>query len=320
MSLVTTLALAIAMQTGGGAGAGEQVSAAGPTGNLSGSLMTAGAGAPVLLILPGSGPTDRDGNNPLGVAAAPYRLLAEALRSRGVSTLRVDKRGLGGSAGAGDGNAVTIPDYVADTRAWLTAARRRTGAACVWLMGHSEGALVALASAQESADLCGLVLVAAPGRRFSEVLREQLRANPANAPLLDQALPAIDRLERSERVDVAGMHPALAGVFAPAVQGFLISLFSFDPAQLAERVRVPMLIVHGQRDLQVGEADARRLAAANAGARLVLVPTMNHVLKTVPADDRAANIASYADPSLPISGEAVEAIARFVTGGGQPRR
>jgi fermentation-respiration switch protein FrsA (DUF1100 family) len=91
-------------------------------------------------------------------------------------------------------------------------------------------------------------------------LRDQLRANPANAPLLDQALSAITRLEAGERVDATTLHPALMSLFAPQVQGFLISLFSYDPAALLAKNSKPVLVVQGGRDLQVGEADARRLA------------------------------------------------------------
>jgi len=150
---------------------------------------------PVILIIPGSGPTDRNGNSPIGVGAA-YRLLAEGLVERGVSTVRVDKRGMFGSAGAvAEANAVTIADYVADVHAWTTVIRQQTKAACVWLLGHSEGGLVALAAGKNQKDLCGLILVATPGRPMGEVIRDQLKANPANARLLAEALPAIDALD-----------------------------------------------------------------------------------------------------------------------------
>ncbi len=89
----------------------------GPKGPLAGTLLTAGKDAPVVVVIPGSGPTDRDGNSPLGITAAPYRLLAEALAARGVSTLRIDKRGLFGSKAAADPNDVTIAAYAADRAA-----------------------------------------------------------------------------------------------------------------------------------------------------------------------------------------------------------
>ncbi len=126
----------------------DKITATGATGTLAGSVMRSGrVGAPVLLLVPGSGPTDRDGNNPLGVRAQPYRLLAEALAANGVDTVRIDKRGMFGSRDAGDPNAVTLADYVADVKAWLNAIRAKLGDMPVWLAGHSEGGVVAMASA-----------------------------------------------------------------------------------------------------------------------------------------------------------------------------
>jgi len=293
--------------------ASTPITAPGPNGPLAGTYVDAGAKAPVVLLIPGSGPTDRDGNNPLGVTAAPYRLLAEALAGQGVSSVRVDKRGMFGSkAVLSDANNVTITDYAADVHQWIAAIRKRTGARCAWVLGHSEGGLVTLAAAQEPAGMCGLILVSTPGRRLGDVMREQLRANPANASVLDSALAAIASLERGTKVDVTGMHPALQLLFAPKVQGFLIDALRRDPAKLAASVHLPLLIVQGERDLQVSGTDARALAAAQPKARLILIPAMNHVLKPVASDDRAANFATYADPSLPVDRALVDAVARFV--------
>ena len=289
------------------------VTAPGPQGSLEGTYVDAGKGAPVVLIIPGSGPTDRDGNNPLGVTAAPYRLLAEALATKGVSTVRIDKRGLFGSkAAVADPNKVTIADYATDTHSWVAAIRKRTGANCVWVLGHSEGSLIALAAAQDPQGICGVVSVSGAGRKLSDVIREQLRSNPANAPLLDSALPALDSLEKGQHVDVTSMNPALLKLFAPQVQDFLIDDFRHDPAKLAGALKVPLLIVQGERDFQVSTADAKALAAAQPKAKLVLVPAMNHVLKDVASDDRSANMATYADPSLPVDSGLVDTIANFV--------
>jgi hypothetical protein len=302
-------------QAAGSAPVETLVEAPGPTGPLKGTMLAPSAGnGPVVLIIPGSGPTDRDGNSPAGVLAAPYRLLAEGLVGHGVTTVRIDKRGLAGSAAATpDGNAVTIPDYVADVYAWMTVIRQRTRTSCVWLLGHSEGGLVALAAAKNAQDVCGLILVSAAGRPIGAVLREQLKANPANAPLLDQALPAIDALEAGKQVDTSGMPAPLLRLFNPRVQGFLISAFSYDPAQLLEGYTKPVLIVQGLRDIQVREADAQLLKKANPAATLVLLPDMNHVLKSVTSDDVRANIATYGNASLPLAPGVVEAIADFLT-------
>jgi uncharacterized protein len=293
--------------------------APGPLAALKGTMLApAGGKSPVVLIIPGSGPTDRDGNNSMGVKAATYRLLAEGLAARNIGTVRIDKRGMFASrAAVADGNAVTIDDYATDVGAWIGAIRKQTGVACVWVLGHSEGGLVALAAAQKSTDICGLVLVAAAGRPLGEVLRSQLRSNPANAPVLEWSMAAIDSLEAGKRVDVAGMHPALMPLFAPQLQGFLINAFSYDPAKLIATVSVPVLIIQGRRDIQVSVADAERLKAAAPKAELVLLPEANHVLKAVASDDKRANIATYADPTLPLAPGVVDAIASFVAASAQ---
>ncbi|MFA7264495.1 MAG: alpha/beta hydrolase [Caulobacter sp.] len=286
----------------------------GGPGPLKGTMLAPADGAkgPVVLILAGSGPTDRDGNNPLGVRGPTYRLIAEGLAARGITTLRVDKRGLFASGlAAADPNAVTVIDLAADAHGWAAKLKADTSAPCVWLLGHSEGSLVALIAAQAPRDICGLILIAAPGRRLSDVLREQLRANPANAPLLPQALPAIDALEAGRPVDTTGMPPPLLRLFHPAIQHFLIVMFRQDPAKLAAAYKGPILVLQGDADLQVSVADADALKAAQPAAKLVILPGVNHVMRAG-SRDRAATRANYADPSLPLAPGVVDAVADFV--------
>lgn len=291
----------------------SEIQAPGPQGALAGTLLSPGPDAPVMLIVPGSGPTDRDGNNPAGIQAASYRLIAEGLAARGIASVRIDKRGMFASrAATADPNNVTIAAYAEDVHSWIAAIRERTGARCVWVLGHSEGANVALVAARRPEGLCGLLLVSGAGRRLTEVVREQLRANPANAPLLEQAEAALDSIDAGRKVDVTGMHPALTALFNPAVQGFLIEASSHDPAKLIADVRLPVLILQGQRDIQIGEADARRLAAGNPAARLVLLPDANHVLKSAASNDMTAQLAIYADPALPLAPGVIDALAGFI--------
>lgn len=288
--------------------------AAGPQGPLAGTMLRgSSAHGPVALIIPGSGPTDRDGNSPLGVRAASYRLLAQGLAAEGITTVRIDKRGMFGSAGAvPDANAVTMADYFADTAAWVKSVRAQTGASCIWMIGHSEGGLVALAAAQEVENLCGVVLIAAAGRPLGDVIKSQLRANPANAPLLEAADAAIDELAAGRRVDVTALPQPLAPLFNPAVQGFLVSTFSLDPADLVAKARLPILIVQGGKDIQVSVADAERLKAANPAATLIILPNANHVLKDVAGNSPSDNSAAYQALDLPLSEGLVSGIAAFV--------
>ncbi len=287
----------------------------GPSGLLKGTMLApeTAAGAPLVLIIPGSGPTDRDGNNRLGVKAASYRLLAEGLAARGVASVRIDKRGMFGSAAASTNpNDITVADYAADVHAWAASLTGKGLAPCVWVAGHSEGSLVALAAAQVPKDICGLVLISGAGRRLGPVIREQLSKAPGADPaVLAPAMVVLDKLEKGQEADVSGLAPGLAALFNPQVQGFLIDLMSYDPPKLAARYPGPILVIRGTTDLQVSAEDAELLAHARPGILFKSIPGVNHVLKAAPPE-RSSNVATYADPNLPIAPEVVDAVAGFV--------
>lgn len=296
----------------------SEITAPGPLGDLAGSYINAGENTPLVLIISGSGPTDRDGNNPLGVSANSYKLLAESLAIEGISSVRTDKRGIGGSASAVTSpNDVTVKSYGDDINAWVTVIQEQNGQKCIWLAGHSEGALVALAAAQANDNICGVVTIAGPGRSLDVILRDQLNNNPANAPILEDALATIDTLKSGNIANVSKLHPALQGLFNPSVQPYFIDVFSYDPALLAGKLKQPLLIIQGDNDIQVQVKDAQIMAKANPAATLTIIPNMNHVLKTIEGDDRAKNIASYGQADLPITPQLVDAISKFVKDGPQ---
>jgi uncharacterized protein len=109
------------------------------------------------------------------------------------------------------------------------------------------------------------------------------------------------------------MPAPLLPLFNPNVQGFLISVFSYDPGQLLKGYPKPVLILQGLRDMQVQETDANILKAADPHATPTLLPDVNHVLKSVSSDDRRANIATYSDASLPLAPGVASAISDFLT-------
>ena len=289
-----------------------------PFGSLSGTLVQA-SGPPraAALILPGSGPTDSDGNSPLGLSTDAYRLLAGALAAQGVATLRIDKRGIGASAG--DPNAVTLAAYREDTAAWVALLRAETGAPCVWLIGHSEGALLAL-DAAGLPDLCGLVLLAAPGRRLDAVLRDQIAAVPGFAPFLPAFDAALVQLVETGTPDTTGLPPGLAALFQPATRAYLRELVTTDPGAQLATTDLPVLVIHGDADLQVPPSEGDALAAARPDALRLVLPGMTHTLKQAipqaeaesPEAFAAASLATYADPSLPLHPGLVPAITEFV--------
>lgn len=287
------------------------VQVASPLAPLHGTLLTPeGRTQAAAVIIAGSGPTDRDGNSPLGVSAGTYRLLAEGLAEHGVATVRYDKRGAGESISAlGDEADLRFEHMVDDALAFAAEARARTGQACVWLIGHSEGAGIAQMAAARSPDgICGLVLLSGMGRRPRVILEEQLGAQLPE-PLRTQAFDALARLEAGELV--ADTPPALAALLRPSVQPFLIGLLGLDPAALIAAYEGPVFIGQGQTDIQTTVEDAQVLKAARPDATLVIWEGVNHLLKVAPTE-RMANIATYSNPDLPLADGVVEDVAGFI--------
>lgn len=286
----------------------------GPIGPLKGAFVRPlnSKNPPVALINPGSGPINRDGNGPI-LQTAMYRLLAEGLAQREIASLRVDKRGLFSSAAAvRDPNAVTLRDYADDVHTWITRLKKMTGANCVWLIGHSEGGLVALVASARPADICGLVLMAAPGRPIGEILREQMKRFAKTREVLDQSNRAIAALESGRSVDTKTLHPVLRHLFREEIQGLLIDMMQVDPAMLLSGYSGPVLILNGLRDIQVSPADARRLRNASPTTNLRLLPDTNHVFKVVTSDDLQANLDTYKQPTLPLAAGVLETISKFI--------
>jgi pimeloyl-ACP methyl ester carboxylesterase len=273
-------------------------------------LLPAGNGPhPAVVIVAGSGPTDRDGNNPGGVAAATYRMLAEGLAARGIASFRYDKRSLPTSKGTMNLFAVTLADFSGDALAAVRLVKARADIGPVVLLGHSEGGTLVSMAARDGAPVAGLVLVSAVGRNLTTVLREQL-ARQLPSGLLASFDTAWAGYIGS---DTAVKSPAgLEMLFHPANRSFMKSWQAIDPVDLLRRLSIPTLIVHGETDVQTTPDDARQLASARPDVKLVLLPGVNHVLKLESGRTLAEQQKSYADGSLPLAPGVAPAIADFV--------
>lgn len=287
-----------------------------PSGVLYGSLLLPKSDnpVPVALLIAGSGPTDRNGNNPAGRNDSLKRL-AEALAKRGIASMRYDKRGVAASrTAAPDERTLSVEGYVADAAAWGRKLRADPRFSRVILIGHSEGALIASLAA-EQAGSTALVAIAGSGRPIDRVLLEQLRTR-LPPPLLAFSAALIEELKAGrthERIP-----QSLEVLFRPSVQPYLVSLFRQDPAMAFARLRIPALIIQGRHDIQVGMGDAEALKAAKPDAELLPIDGMNHVLRIVPADMRS-QLSSYNNPELPLASTLGQAIGDFILQGEQPR-
>ena len=281
------------------------------TGVLHGTLeVPSGRGPfPVVLIIAGSGPTDRNGNALLlGLNTNCYEELAASLARHGIASLRYDKRG------AGQDFSLALPEsklrfgtYVSDAAAWARQLREDSRFSSLTIIGHSEGSLIGMIAARQiPAD--AYVSIAGAGEPAQDLLLFQLK--PKLPPALYQESESIiTSLEQGKTV--SRVPASLDMLFRPSVQPYLISWFKYNPAKEIARLKIPVLIVQGQRDLQVSVGDARILAKADPAARLVLIPDMNHVMKDVgPAVED--NMAAYRDPKLPLDSSLTGTISRFI--------
>ncbi len=271
-------------------------------------LIPVGEALDMVVIEPGSGPTDRNGNQ-AGMKNDSLKMIAEALGDAGIATIRIDKRGIAKSAKAMTReDDITLDIIVEDFKNWAAFAKSQPGVKRVFLLGHSEGALVA-AIAGQSPDIAGVISVSGAGIRASDILRRQIAAaNPVALPLID---PILKKLEAGELVP--DVMPALATLFRPSVQPYLISWFKYDPAVEIAKVPGKVAILQGTTDIQVLVEDAEKLHAAKPDAAYTIIEGMNHVLKIAPADG-TENAKAYNDPSLPLAAGFMDAILGFIKG------
>lgn len=247
--------------------------------------------APAILLIAGSGPTDRDWNSRLLPGTnGSAKLLADELARSGLVVLRYDKRGAGKT---GVPKEVTWADYLAEQRAALELLRARpeVDPERIFVAGHSEGGAHALKLAQNE-PVAGLVLLATAGRSLRDVvvnqLTDQLTAaqHPDAVGEATRFGEALDRIAAGEEVDasevtpLAALQSLLRAFQAPESATFVRDLLGFDPIATLQSLKIPVLVISGEKDVQVDpEKDARVLAAARGDVELILLPESDHVFK-----------------------------------------
>lgn len=313
-------ALALGLVSGAQAADREVMLAAGK-GELHGALrMPEGfTHGPAVLIIAGSGPTDRNGDSNIpGIRPGSYRMIADALEAAGIPTLRYDKRGSGSDFSALVGKAsptaesvyvaeaeLRFGDFAEDAAAFGKLLASQPGVSCVVVLGHSEGSLLGMLAAQKL-HACGYISVSGLGRTADHTLMEQMAAS-----LPPDQLKAVGEVFAKLKSGETVPNPPLPAMFRPSIQPYLISWLALDPAAEILKIDAPILIIQGDNDVQVSVAEAQALKTAQPKAALIIVKGMNHVLKPAPSD-RAGNIATYADPALALAPQAPLAIITFV--------
>lgn len=265
------------------------------TGDIYGSLLTPDNHKKdiIALFICGSGPTDRNGNNPQ-MQNNSIKFLAEELYEAGITSVRYDKRGIAASVAAGAKEAdLRFSMYVDDVCDWVDYLSKEYKR--IVIIGHSEGAQIGVIAAINNPKVAAVVSLAGTGRKPSHVLRVQLADQ--SKQLLDMCEPIIKNLENGLMVD--DVSPMLASLFRQSIQPYLISWFATDPAIEISKLNVPVLIVQGDKDIQVSVEDAELLAKAQPKAKKVIIAGMNHVFKECDTTDRMTQVLqTYGNPNL----------------------
>ncbi|MFD2935231.1 alpha/beta hydrolase family protein [Spirosoma flavum] len=269
---------------------------------------------PVMLLIAGSGPTDRDCNSAYGLKTNAFKMLADSLSSKGIAVARYDKRGSGANLTAAKGaikpEEFLFDHYVADAVGFIRQLQADKRFSKVFVAGHSEGSLVGMLAAEQTR-ANGFVSIAGPGRNIVDIMKEQGRTAGNPTDLQAEVDNTLDSLRAG--YPVHPRNPILKAQLSSKAQPGLISWMKYDPAVVIEKYHGPVLIIQGRKDLQVSLTDANLLKAARHDAKLILFDEMNHILKNVEGTDKTENFKTYNNPTLPLTPGLATAIAQFVT-------
>lgn len=261
---------------------------------------------PLAIIISGSGPTDRDGNNPK-MTNNSLKMLVESLYNNGIATVRYDKRGIGESTIINfNEKDLRFENYITDAENWVELLKNDARFSKIIIIGHSEGSLIGMIASQNKA-VDKFISVAGISSNAGDLIIEQLKAQPVYVQEL--CAPIIDKLKNGDTVE--NVPPMLYSLFRPSVQPYMISWFRYDPKVEIKKLSIPILITQGSTDIQVKTEEAEKLKEANENSDIKIIEGMNHILKES-VIDRQKNMQTYTNPNLKIKEELVSIIVEFI--------
>lgn len=272
---------------------------------IDGSLVVPNSGSDQLaIIIAGSGPTDRDGNQNF-LKSNNLKKLAIALADNNIASFRYDKRIVKQIKTNTTDPNIRFDDFVTDALDVVKYFKSKNEFKKIYIIGHSQGSLIGMLAAKTDVD--GMISLAGAGQSIDNVIIEQVEKT---APMFTADTKRVFDILRSGKT-TTNYPPALASVFDISIQEFMMSWMKYDPAQVINELNIPILLINGTKDLQVEPDEAELLHAANKNSELKLIDKMNHVLFIIEGDAQE-NAKSYNNPSLKISEELIKSIADFI--------
>lgn len=273
--------------------------------HIDGTLLVPEQGAKTLaIIIGGSGPTDRNGNQNF-LKTNNLKKLAVGLAENGIATFRYDKRVVKQiRKGALDPN-IMFDDFAKDAMDVIKFFRAENTFEKIFILGHSQGSLVGILASMDSVD--GLVSIAGAGQSIDKVIIEQIQKT---APMLASEAERVFSVLKKGKT-TKDYPPALASIFDTDLQPFMANWMKYDPAEELKKLDIPVLVVNGTKDLQVSVEEAKLLNDAAKHSEFVLIEKMNHVLFIIEGDDQE-NAKSYNDHAGKVSEALITAVSAFI--------
>ncbi len=259
----------------------------------------------LVILIAGSGPTNRSGNSTMGGINNSLKFLAEGLAGNGIAVFSYDKRIFAQMiAKTLDEKTLSFEDFINDAKDVITYFKLQKKYSKIIIAGHSEGALIGMVAALNTAD--GYVSLAGAGRCIDEVLLEQL--GNQSPKMKNAAQEGFTSLKEGKTFE--NKNPMLASIFRESVQPYMISWIKYNPQVEIKKLTIPILLINGTKDIQVPSTDAELLHVANSKSELKIIENMNHIFKEITVDED--NLKSYSDPKLPVIPELINTLTTFV--------
>ncbi len=256
------------------------------------------------IIIAGSGPTNRDGNQNF-LKNNALKKLAEGISNNSIATFRYDKRIIKQIRQGKVDKDIMFDDFVSDATAVIDYFKAKEIYNKIYVIGHSQGSLVGMLAAKDKAD--GFISIAGAGQNIGDVLVKQITKM---APKLGEEAQKVVTKLKDEKTTTD--YPAtLASVFSLDIQPFMINWMKYTPTEIIKELKIPILIINGTKDLQVSEDEAKLLKVANDKTTLIIIENMNHVLFDIEGDD-LENSKSYNESFRPISPKLISSIMEFI--------
>lgn len=269
------------------------------------TIPNSGESESLVIFIQASGPTDRNGNQPM-MKNDGIKKLAHQLAENGIASFRFDKRIFKMNELKIKEEDLSFDDFVTDVQDILKYFEEKESFDNLIIAGHSQGSLVGILASRDLAD--AFISLAGAGQPIDDIIVEQV--HKMAPPLAENARTAFDEIRENGRT--TNYSPMLESMFKPSIQPFMSSWMKYDPAEQIEKLDIPVLIINGSADIQVENKEAEMLKNANEDARIVIIENMNHIFRKMESEDKLVNTKSYNEPNQPLHPDLIPVITEFV--------